>query len=455
MKKERNRNDEKNYRKSAIRKLICQERGITLVALVITIIIIIILATVTINMVFNGGIIDKAQLAADMYADDTAYTDESMANATAYLNEMLSEAEGAKVPSDWNLDKVTPVLSEDDIYVPVPKGFTASTIDGEKSVNDGFVIKQGNNGAATSGVNEFVWIPVDSLDEMYNTDQPNIELSKSTLNEDSTTTNIYSSLRGVNDNAPGTGNGYREPDILPDSDNGDAIISTSDKGIEKIKSVLGISGSTDAEVLKNYAQSLVDEYQAIYNSIVKYGGFYIGRYELTGTTSSPAVQKGEQVLVDQEWYSLKKACTDLVNTDYAKSGMLYGNQWDEVMDWLINTNEKTEDDIDVDSSSWGNYADYNTTNGYTEGDEEYIAEAGTKVMTAGFSKYWKANNIYDLAGNAREWTQEAGHRYNRIMRGGTHDQTGSERMASHRSGIYPWEVSSRTSSRPVLYINAM
>ena len=84
------------------------------------------------------------------------------------------EPETPEVPSDWDLTKVTPVLSEDNQYVPVPKGFTASIIDGEKSVNDGFVIKQGDNGAATTGVNEFVWIPVDeeSLEEMYNTSAP-------------------------------------------------------------------------------------------------------------------------------------------------------------------------------------------------------------------------------------------------------------------------------------------
>ena len=53
-----------------------QARGITLVALVITIIVIIILATVTINMAFgDDGIIKRAEQAKDMYANDTAYTD--------------------------------------------------------------------------------------------------------------------------------------------------------------------------------------------------------------------------------------------------------------------------------------------------------------------------------------------------------------------------------------------
>ena len=85
MKKERNKNNEKDYRNNAKRKLASQARGITLVALVITIIIIIILATVTINMAFgDDGIIKRAEQAKDMYANDTAYTDQAMAKETAY-----------------------------------------------------------------------------------------------------------------------------------------------------------------------------------------------------------------------------------------------------------------------------------------------------------------------------------------------------------------------------------
>lgn len=45
------------------------EKGITLVALVITIVILIILATVSISFAVNGGLFDKAQKGADMYKD--------------------------------------------------------------------------------------------------------------------------------------------------------------------------------------------------------------------------------------------------------------------------------------------------------------------------------------------------------------------------------------------------
>ena len=66
------------------------ERGITLVALVITIIVLIILATVTISFAFdNNGLIDRAEQASDMYANDTVYTQDSIANVDAYLVEKV------------------------------------------------------------------------------------------------------------------------------------------------------------------------------------------------------------------------------------------------------------------------------------------------------------------------------------------------------------------------------
>ena len=69
-----------------------QEQGITLIALVITIIIIIILATVTINMAFGeNGLISQAELARNMATNSMTFEEESMANLTAYMNEIMGE----------------------------------------------------------------------------------------------------------------------------------------------------------------------------------------------------------------------------------------------------------------------------------------------------------------------------------------------------------------------------
>ena len=67
-----------------------KEQGITLVALVITIIILIILATVAINFAFgNNGLIQRAEDARDYYVNDTSYTDESITNVESYLNDII------------------------------------------------------------------------------------------------------------------------------------------------------------------------------------------------------------------------------------------------------------------------------------------------------------------------------------------------------------------------------
>ena len=78
--------------KRKMRKEEQKQQGITLVALVITIVIIIILATITINMAFgDNGLIKQAELARDLASNSTTYEEESMANLTAYMNEMMGE----------------------------------------------------------------------------------------------------------------------------------------------------------------------------------------------------------------------------------------------------------------------------------------------------------------------------------------------------------------------------
>ena len=88
-------------------------------------------------------------------------------------------------------------------------------------------------------------------------------------------------------------------------------------------------------------------------------------------------------------------------------------------------------------STWGNYSNYNTANNYTEGTAGYEKNAGSKQNT-GSSENWKANNIYDLAGNCTEWTQEADLIYNccRADRGGIYYVSGSYYPAFGRSNAY-------------------
>jgi len=68
------------------------QRGITLVALVITIIILIILATVAISFAFgDNGLVNRAEDAKDFYANDTKYTEDSITNVEKYLDKYLKD----------------------------------------------------------------------------------------------------------------------------------------------------------------------------------------------------------------------------------------------------------------------------------------------------------------------------------------------------------------------------
>ena len=172
-------------------------------------------------------------------------------------------------------------------------------------------------------------------------------------------------------------------------------------------------------------------------SVSKYGGFYIGRYELSGTVTEPTEKPGK-TLTKTDWYNLYNACrsSKLQASDKVKTQMIWGCQWDVTMNWLISSGAKTSDEVNKNSSTWGNYSNYNTANNYTEGIAGYEKKAGS-LQNTGSSENWKANNIYDLAGNVWELTQEAGSTGYRADRGGGYGNNGSSYPASNRNGYGP------------------
>ncbi len=309
----------------------------------------------------------------------------------------------------------------------IPGGFEIAS-DSATDADDGIVITNSNN------TKQFVWIPVDetSLGEMYNT-----KGGEKTLLGVDTKTSIYSNLRvrsgetsSWTPTEPGQTSGIREPDVL----------SSYDTSSRYYQDILGYAST------KDMADAMVAEYAATYASIEQYDGFYIGRYELTGSVDVPTVQKGQTVLtadIAVNWYYLKKACTNVVTGDEygAQSTMIYGNQWDEVMDWLVDTG-MSSDLVNKDSSSWGNY---NNSSGAA------ATNSGSK-RASGYNEAWQANNIYDLAGNCWEWTQEAHYTDGRVGRGGGYDGSGSLNPASDRNYSGPSYNGGYVSSRVALYI---
>ena len=386
-----------------------------MIALVVTIVVLLILAGVTIaTLTGNNGIITRAQNATEKWQEAEVNEQHEM-NGVVNFIENYNKNQGPKKVADVvggdKFEKTETIQDDNGKEVTIPKDFSVHP-DSNTVVDEGIII--------TDGTNEFVWVPVDDPSTMF-------EEKTATLTGVTTQTSIYSKLRvrssdssSYSPGAPGT-SGIREPDVL----------SNNDTDPQYYQDVLGF------ESTKAMADSMVAEYKAMSESIKKYHGFWIGRYELTGTTEKPTVKSGDVLTAAEagNWYGLYKACQNVIrnNTD-VKSTMIYGCQWDETMSWLKNTEFKgREDKVDTDSSSWGNYG------------------SGSPINTGSVSTY-KANEIFDLAGNYYDWTQEAYSTGNRVGRGGNGGSSGSSAPAAVRSYSLAVSYYSPVSSRAVLYI---
>ena len=98
-----------------------KEQGITLIALVVTIVVLLILAGITINMLFsNGGIFKTAQDAANAWNEATINEQESLSNIAEQIGNLVngqvgggSRTEPEKIPSDGSFSKEKGVNTPD------------------------------------------------------------------------------------------------------------------------------------------------------------------------------------------------------------------------------------------------------------------------------------------------------------------------------------------------------
>ncbi len=69
------------------------QKGITLVALVVTIVVLIILATISISIALNGGIADKAQKAGSAYQQEERKWNDTEQNVMDFVHPYLVNAD--------------------------------------------------------------------------------------------------------------------------------------------------------------------------------------------------------------------------------------------------------------------------------------------------------------------------------------------------------------------------
>ena len=342
--------------------------------------------------------------------------------------------------------------------VPVPNGYVGSSVAGENEIDTGYVIYEGEEAVTDSNVadaqknrNQYVWVPVPDISKFYGTDANGKKWGK-IYTFSSSTSSGYDEITGTQPYNWSESNGvmtisskrnYREPDVV-------AKYSSTGYDMDSRLKTLGIGAKTTHEFLNQ----LEKEFNNMVASVEKYGGFYIGRYE-TGNINqdTPVIQKGNTNISSQTWYNMYKRCKNIkgANTN-VETGMIWGNQWDRTLMWLIETGSKTKEQIADDSTSWGNY--YNATFEYVNSSGSTVTKnenSGTKIPT-GNTEYTKANNIYDLAGNVYDWTMEAYSTVSRVSRGGYYGGNGDSYPADVRSYSLPTNSNYDSGCRSALYI---
>lgn len=167
-----------------------------------------------------------------------------------------------------------------------------------------------------------------------------------------------------------------------------------------------------------YDETELPAYQEMIKSVEQYGGFYIGRYEASqGADGLPASRRVTEDEPGRIWVQFSPqdtvgACERLyADNDTVQGFFPWGINWDTVLQWLIDSGCMTEAEVSRDSSAWGNYSN----DSFSE---------GARGNTTGAWEEAKANNIYDLAGNNWEWTQERYGSGSYVMRGGGYNLMG-------------------------------
>ena len=334
--------------------------------------------------------------------------------------------------------------------VPVPNGYVGSKATGENEIDTGYVIYEGEEEVNDSNVeeaqktrNQYVWIPVPDASKMYGTDENGKKWGK--LYDFTTETGEgIDEVTGAKPLNWSESDGvmkmlnkrnYREPDVLNNND--------SNIRLKKLK---------EADTKHKFLIQLEKEFNSMINSVEKYGGFYIGRYETGNLAKDNAVVKKENANIsNQNWYTMYSKCKTLKNKNAnIETGMICGNQWDRTLMWLIESGNKTKEEICKDSNNWGNYLNSSFEYMNSSGNIIIKNQNDEELIPTGSTEYTKANNIYDLAGNVYDWTIEAIGDYSRIRRGGVYYSTNES--VKTRGNFVPTNAIFHNGCRAMLYI---
>ncbi len=377
-KKETKISKEIKMNKKSARRNYSNQTGITLIALVVTIVVLLILAGVTINAVFSdSGIIKKAQDAQNK-ANESIQKDIEQINALEnWLNENMGESNNdVNISTLVGKDAVPKNTKAVDTYgnkITIPKGFkvlahgteagsATYTYSGDTipAVQDGIVIENGTD------KNQFVWVPVGTI-----------------KNKDNTTNTItlgrYSDFTAID--------GKYTPAQSAENYNAETPITITSGSIswnyKELTTFREGNTATNSTAQNATARNLAE----FISTSLSNGGYYIARFEASETTSKIYSKYNQPVLTDipqpeaaslaREMYGEVKENNELI---YA-SDLVNSYAWDTAIIFI-----------------------------QTYSTEEKASTYASQNKSTSFANTGKNNdkycNIWDMSGNAYEFTTE-------------------------------------------------
>ena len=400
---------EKGKQKNNFTRL-THKRGISLIVLIVTIIVIIILAAVVILTITKNNPVSSAKEAT--FKEDMASIQDEL---SMYLSKKYTD-------NPTSFEKSSVNLSGDTMVTELP---STKKYKDKVSVIKGKLVWAGE----TENNTEYKW-----FSEVTDGATKKSESVRSEWKE-----KIAEEVEGVPVPKGFTyKEGTKDTGLVIKDDNGNEFVwvPATESTYRKDTSFPGVTPTRDDTLPNGIKDETAD--------VVKYGGFYIGRYEAgipEGDTSPsnkigiPVSKKDATVWTNINYTNAKASAENMISNEYVQTGLLTGKAWDTVCHWI-----KSDDEL-KDSRTYGNYI-----NSLAPANEN----SGTK-RTAGFNENWKVKNIYDLAGNVWEWTSEAYSSIS-ISRGGSYDYGGSDFPVSCRDRDSASGANGVTGFRLRLYI---
>ena len=361
-------------------------KGITLVALVVTIVVLLILAGVSINLVLgNNGIIIKAKKAEEKTAEaqekemtESNLLEQELENSLATPTPKPQPTDGVKIPAGF-------------YYVG---GTKTSGIVISDNVND----KDKYKNKAVVGTdllgNQYVWIPC-------------------------TTDNTSSELQ------------YTRTEWGVEVDGDDNSRAIKDELTLTDASVTYSDADTANGINADVSKEIVAQIKAEKASVAQYGGYYIGRYEVGKNSDTAVVKYNQTPYASITWSTAYGLAKKIITNSEATSYLCSSYAWDTAVNFIQNNSTAKN----YATSVTGFNGNWNSQE-VKDPSENVIKPAGTsQQLNTGLTTQFC--NIFDIGGNEAEFTTELnpGTSETVVLRGGLYNDYGPAGYRwDHRSG---------------------